>query len=193
MNKTHLEFLASPDWARMLETDLLPWLDGVAGLGDDVLEVGPGPGLTTDLLRTRTARVTAVEVDDALAGALAQRLAGTNVEVILGDGTDTGLPAARFSAATSFSMLHHMPTPEQQDLLFAELYRVLRPGGAFVATDSRDLDAIRAGHVDDVFVPVDPATLRGRLEAVGFTAVSVDVGDYQIRFHATKPATGERG
>jgi len=44
-----------------------------------------------------------------------------------------------------------------------------------------------------VFVPVDPATLRGRLEAVGFTAVSVDVGDYQIRFHATKPATGERG
>ena len=193
MNKTHLEFLASPDWARMLETDLLPWLDGVAGLGDDVLEVGPGPGLTTDLLRTRTARVTAVEVDDALAGALAQRLAGTNVEVILGDGTDTGLPAGRFSAATSFSMLHHMPTPRHQDLLFAELYRVLRPGGAFVATDSRDLDAIRAGHVDDVFVPVDPATLRGRLEAVGFTAVSVDVGDYQIRFHATKPATGERG
>ena len=193
MNKTHLEFLASPDWARMLETDLLPWLDGVAGLGDDVLEVGPGPGLTTDLLRTRTARVTAVEVDDALAGALAQRLAGTNVEVILGDGTDTGLPAGRFSAATSFSMLHHMPTPEQQDLLFAELYRVLRPGGAFVGTDSRDLDAIRAGHVDDVFVPVDPATLPSRLEAVGFTAVSIDVGDYQIRFHATKPATGERG
>ena len=193
MNKTHLEFLASPDWARMLETDLLPWLDGVAGLGDDVLEVGPGPGLTTDLLRTRTARVTAVEVDDALAGALAQRLAGTNVEVIVGDGTDTGLPAGRFSAATSFSMLHHMPTPRHQDLLFAELYRVLRPGGAFVGTDSRDLDAIRAGHFDVVFVPVDPATLRGRLEAVGFTAVSVDVGDYQIRFHATKPATGERG
>jgi SAM-dependent methyltransferase len=190
VNKTHLEFLASPDWARMLETDLLPWLDGVADLGDDVLEVGPGPGLTTDLLRARAARVTAVEVDDALAGALAQRLAGTNVEVIHGDGTRTGLPADRFSAATSFSMLHHMPTPELQDRLFAELHRVLRPGGMFVGTDSRDLDAIRAGHVDDVFVPVDPATLEGRLDAAGFAAVSIDVGDYQIRFHATKPATG---
>jgi SAM-dependent methyltransferase len=188
VNKTHLEFLASPEWARMLETDLLPWLDGVADLGDDVLEVGPGPGLTTDLLRARAARVTAVEVDDALAGALAQRLAGTNVEVICGDGTRTGLPADRFSAATSFSMLHHMPTPELQDRLFAELHRVLRPGGAFVGTDSRDLDAIRAGHVDDVFVPVDPATLEARLETAGFAAVSIDVGEYQIRFHATKPA-----
>ena len=175
----------------MLETDLLPWLVGVADLGDDVLEVGPGPGLTTDLLRARADRVTAVEVDGALAAALAERLSGSNVEVIHGDGTDTGLASGRFSAATSFAMLHHMPTPELQDRLFAELYRVLRPGGAFVGTDSRDLEAIRAGHVDDVFVPVDPATLGNRLEAVGFRGVMVDVGDYQIRFSASKPPNEE--
>ena len=175
----------------MLETDLLPWLVGVADLGDDVLEVGPGPGLTTDLLRARADRVTAVEVDGALAAALAERLSGSNVEVIHGDGTDTGLASGRFSAATSFAMLHHMPTPELQDRLFAELYRVLRPGGAFVGTDSRDLEAIRAGHVDDVFVPVDPATLGNRLEAVGFRGLMVDVGDYQIRFSASKPPNEE--
>ena len=175
----------------MLETDLLPWLVGVADLGDDVLEVGPGPGLTTDLLRARADRVTAVEVDGALAAALAERLSGSNVEVIHGDGTDTGLASGRFSAATSFAMLHHMPTPELQDRLFAELYRVLRPGGAFVGTDSRDLEAIRAGHVDDVFVPVDPATLGSRLGAVGFRDVMVDVGDYQIRFSASKPPNEE--
>ena len=175
----------------MLETDLLPWLVGVADLGDDVLEVGPGPGLTTDLLRARAGRVTAVEVDGALAAALAERLSGSNVEVIHGDGTDTGLASGRFSAATSFAMLHHMPTPELQDRLFAELYRVLRPGGAFVGTDSRDLEAIRAGHVDDVFVPVDPATLGNRLEAVGFRGLMVDVGDYQIRFSASKPPNEE--
>jgi len=51
----------------------------------------------------------------------------------------------------------------------------------------RDLDAIRAGHVDDVFVPVDPDTLAGRLEAVGFADVGIDVGEYQLRFNATKP------
>ena len=60
MNEGHLKFLASPEWLHMLETDLLPWLEGVADLGDDVLEVGPGPGLTTDLLRQRTAKLTAV-------------------------------------------------------------------------------------------------------------------------------------
>lgn len=192
MNQGHLDFLASPQWAQMLEEDLLPWLDRVADLGDDVLEVGPGPGLTTDLLRQRTARLTAVEVDAPLAAALTARLAGTNVEVLHCDATATGLPPDRFSAATCFSMLHHVPSSDLQDLLFAELHRVLRDGGVFVGTDSRDLDAIRAGHVDDVFVPVDPETLGQRLESAGFAEVGIEVGDYQIRFTATKaaPETG---
>src|SRR4029079_11446379 len=116
----HLQFLASPEWARMLETDLLPWvLDGV-DLGDDVLEVGPGPGLTTDLLRSRTPKLTAVELDPELAEALAARLEGTNVDVVHADATNTGLPSERFSAATCFSMLHHMPSPALQDHLFVE-------------------------------------------------------------------------
>jgi 16S rRNA A1518/A1519 N6-dimethyltransferase RsmA/KsgA/DIM1 with predicted DNA glycosylase/AP lyase activity len=125
MNESHLRFLASSEWAQMLETDLLPWLETVADLGDDVLEVGPGPGLTTDLLRRRTTRVTAIEADRQLAAALTTRLADTNVDVIHGDATRTGLPADRFSAATCFSMLHHMPSPELQNQLFAEVHRVL--------------------------------------------------------------------
>jgi hypothetical protein len=91
MNNAHLAFLASPDWAHMLETDLFPWIDRVANLGDDLLEVGPGPGLTTDLLRRRAARVTVVEIDDGrLAEALSRRLAGTNMEVIHGHAAATG-------------------------------------------------------------------------------------------------------
>jgi SAM-dependent methyltransferase len=172
----------------MLETDLLPWVLGVAELGDDVLEVGPGPGLTTDLIRQHAARVTAVELDTALATALADRMAGTNVEVVHGDATDSGLPADRFSAATCFSMLHHVPSAELQDRVFAELNRVLRPGGVLVASDAVESDAIREFHVDDVFVPVDPDTLGSRLEAAGFTDVHIDLGDYELRFKAVKPA-----
>src|ERR1700692_3800952 len=82
MNKHHLEMLSSPRWAEMLERDLLPWVTTVTDLGDEALEVGPGPGLTTDLLRTRTARLTAVEIDPVLAESLTQRLAGTNVVVV---------------------------------------------------------------------------------------------------------------
>jgi SAM-dependent methyltransferase len=188
MNQGHLDFLASPEWAQMLETDLLPWLVDVVDLAGDVLEIGPGPGLTTDLLRSRTERVTAVELDDRLAAALQDRFAGTNVAIIHGDATATGLDAGSFGIATCFSMLHHMPSPDDQDRLFAEVARVLRPGGMFVGVDSLDLDIIRAGHTDDIFVPVPPDTLVPRLESAGFEAATVDVGDYQMRFHARKPA-----
>jgi hypothetical protein len=71
-------------------------------------------------------------------------------------------------------MLHHVPSPELQDRLFAEVCRVLRVGGTFIGTYSIDSDAVRQGHVDDVFVPVEPATLGRRLEAAGFVDVSVD-------------------
>jgi SAM-dependent methyltransferase len=188
MNKAHKEFLASPDWARMLETDLLPWLERVADLGDDVLEVGPGPGLTTDLLRQRAAKVTAVELDDELATALRQRLAGTNVDVVRADATNTGLEANRFSAAACFSMLHHVPSADLQDAVFAEVSRVLRPSGMFLGVDSLDVDLIRQFHSDDVFVPVNPDTLGDRLEAVGFSDVSVEVGEFELRFKAIKTA-----
>ena len=188
MNQAHLDFLGSPDWAEMLKVDVLPWIEGVTDLGDDVLEVGPGPGLTTDLLRERVAKVTAVELDADLAAALADRLAGTNVEVVHGDASDTGLPSDRFSTATCFSMLHHIPEPETQDRLFAEMQRVLRPGGTFLGIDSLDNEMIREFHVDDVFTPVDVATFPARLEAAGFTDVRLepDAHGFQVRFRATK-------
>jgi SAM-dependent methyltransferase len=188
MNQMHLEFLASPAWAERLRVELLPWLDEVGGLGDDVLEVGPGPGLTTDLLRTRVARLTALEIDPDLARPLATRLEGTNVSVLEADVTASGLEDASFSAVTCFSMLHHMPTPADQDRMFAEVSRLLRSGGVFVGVDSMDVDAIRDAHVDDTFTPVDPETLPDRLERAGLADVSVEPGELQLRFVAHKPA-----
>lgn len=193
MNRTHLEYLASSEWADRLQTDLLPWLASTIELGDDVLEIGPGPGLTTDLLRQRVAAVTAVELDADLAADLKVRLAGSNVEVIWGDGTELRLPDNRFSAATCFAMLHHVPSEAAQDQLFGELHRVLRPGGSFVATDSLDTERIRQAHIDDTYVPLDPATLESRLRAAGFANVTlVQSGEYrergdQIRVTAIKP------
>lgn len=187
MNDAHLQFLASPDWARMLEEELFPWVLAVADLGDDVLEVGPGPGLTTDLLRRRVAKVTAVELDAQLAGTLSSRLTGTNVDVLHGDATDLSFPSDRFSAVTCFSVIHHVPSAELQDRLFAKLFRVLRPGGALVGTDSKDFDGVRLFHADDVFVPVDPDTFPARLEAAGFTGVRIEPADFEIRFCAQKP------
>jgi SAM-dependent methyltransferase len=188
MNEAHIEILSSPRWAEMLERDLLPWVSSVADLGDDVLEIGPGPGLTTDLLRTRTARLTAVEIDPVLAERLAERLAGTNVEVVNTSAADTGFPDGRFSGAACFAVLHHVPSVEIQDRIFAEILRMLRPGGALVASDGYDNEGTRIHHSDDLFVPLDPVALPARLGAFGFTDVAVDRGEYDFRFIARKPA-----
>lgn len=63
MNAYHRHLCASPDWARCVESKVLPWgLDGLE-LGDDVLEIGPGFGVTTRLLARQVPRLTALEVD----------------------------------------------------------------------------------------------------------------------------------
>lgn len=189
MNQSHLDYLASPLWAETLRTELLPWLRQAADLGDDVLEIGPGPGLTTDLLLELAPKVTAVEIDPDLATALRARLRGTPAEIIHGSALDVALPAARFSAATCFAMLHHMDSAEAQDRLFTRLHAAIRPGAPLLGTDSLDTPLIRDGHRDDTFVPVPPETLATRLEGAGFAdPVVTRTGEHQFRFVTTKPA-----
>jgi SAM-dependent methyltransferase len=136
MNEEHLRLCSSPEWAETLATKILPWaLNGVQ-IGDDLLEVGPGPGLTTDVLRHKVPRLTAVEADPTLAAALATRLAGTNVAVLHADATDLPFDDGTFTAAASFTMLHHVPSAALQDRLLAEVARVLRPGGRWVFSET---------------------------------------------------------
>jgi 16S rRNA A1518/A1519 N6-dimethyltransferase RsmA/KsgA/DIM1 with predicted DNA glycosylase/AP lyase activity len=59
-------------------------LDGVDP-DKDVLELGPG--LITDVLRQRTARLTAIELDPRLASSLGEHMRNTNVEVVEADAT----------------------------------------------------------------------------------------------------------
>jgi SAM-dependent methyltransferase len=174
VNAAHLDFCASPEWRQMVEELVLPAALRDIDLGDDVIEIGPGPGFTTDVLRTRTKRLTAVELDPTLAGALARRLAGTNVEVLEGDATALDLPADRFTGATSFNMLHHVPTDETQNRIFTELARVLRSGGVFVAADADSSEDLSGFHEGDTYHPIHPDGLGTRLAAAGFTEIDVD-------------------
>jgi len=177
MNQGHLEFCASDQWRQMVQDVILPEALRGVSLGDDVIEVGPGPGLTTDVLRTRTARLTALEFDPDLARALSDRLMGMNVDVVLGDATATDLPTGRFTGAASFHMLHHIPTTDGQDSVFSELARVLRPGGMLVAADGVENESTRLFHADDIYNPIDPETLDRRLTQCGFTSIDVRVYD----------------
>lgn len=188
MNDEHLKRCSSAEWADTVERWIIPWvLDGI-DLGEDVLELGPGPGLTTDVLRARVPRLTAVEVDPALAGSLAARLAGTNVDLVCADASQTSLPSGRFSGAVCLTMLHHVESMTAQDAVFSEVHRLLRSGGVLVGQDSLGTPELRELHEGDVYVPVDPEGLASRLEAAGFGAVDVTTNEYAVRFRATKPA-----
>ena len=190
MNEAHLRICASPEWAAFVESELLPWVLAEADLGDEVLEVGPGPGLTTDVLRRQVPRLTAVEIDERLARSLAGRLAGTNVTVLHADAAALPFEDGRFSAATLFTMLHHVPSAARQDQMLAELRRVLRPGGVLAGTDGVETPARRELHTGDDYLPIDPATMAGRLAGAGFTRVTVEVEEDRFRFAATAPEAG---
>lgn len=187
MNSGHRELCASERWGRHIRETLVPWVLDDRSLGGSVLEIGPGPGLTTDVLRSRTRRVTVVEADRAAARRLDRRLAGANVTVVNADATAMPFRGGRFSAAVAMTMLHHVPTTEAQDALLAETCRVLQPGAWMLGVDSLDSPGFRDFHRGDVCVPVDPGTLARRLVDAGFVDVEVEVGEEAVRFAARRP------
>lgn len=187
MNRIHRWYCRSDIWKKALEEEILPWALRGASLGGNILEVGPGPGLTTDLLRRRYDQITAIEIDRKLADSLRTRLEGTNVRVIEGDATKMPFADNSFSGAVSFTMLHHVPSHELQDRLLAEVYRVLKPGGVFIGTDSIGSLAFRLFHLFDTMVIVDPNSFGRRLESLGFTDVSVESARRMFRFCAKHP------
>ena len=185
MNAIHRRLCRSDRWTSQVEGQLLPWVLRGIELGHDVLEIGPGYGVTTRLLEARVPRLTVVEIDPDLARALDAEL-GRRVRVLHGEGADLPLPDRSFDAVVCFTMLHHMPSPAAQDRLFAEVARVLRPGGVFAGSDSRLSLRFRLLHVTDTMVVVDPATLPRRLRAAGLIDPDVAPGPRSIRFRALR-------
>ncbi len=172
-----MEYCASEDWRALVHETILPVALRGVELGDDAIEIGPGPGFTTEVLRTATAHLTAVELDEGLAAALAGRLAGGNVDVVVGDATALGYPPARFTGAASFHMLHHIAPAAAQDRVFAELARVLVPGGMLVAADGTYSEGSALFHEGDTYNPIAPGELAPRLAAAGFADVEVRTYD----------------
>lgn len=185
MNLCHRLCCSSNRWAREVEERGLPWALAGVELGDNTLEIGPGYGAFLRVLMNKTAKLTAVEIDAAMAHRLQEQF-GAGANIINGDGTDTGLPADEFSSVVSFTMLHHVPTAELQDRLFAEAFRVLRPGGVFAGSDGVPSVMFRILHFRDTCNPLPPENMPDRLRAAGFHDVEVNVDAGRQRWRAIK-------
>ena len=187
MNPDHEKLCGSPEWAAHLQAQILPVVTAGASLGQDMLEIGPGPGAATSWLRERVAHLTVLEADEAAATQLAARYPDSNITVDIGDATQMPYGGESFDSVGSFTMLHHVPTAAAQYQILAEVLRVLRPGGVLAGSDSLGSDRLHCFHHDDTYNPAEPATLLVWLRALGFTPITITVGDV-LMFTAGKPA-----
>jgi ubiquinone/menaquinone biosynthesis C-methylase UbiE len=185
MNENHA-LCATREWSDYMRDEVLGYMTAHAELGESMLEIGPGPGASTQWLHHHVKHLVAIEIDGSLAAALTQRYEGTNVEVVVGDATTLTYPDGTFDSVGSFTMLHHVPTSQLQNAILAEALRVLRPGGVLVASDSLPSNGLHDFHVDDNCNPIDPGTLITRLQTIGFDQITVVVGDI-LKFIAHKP------
>ncbi len=188
MNRVHHWICRSAWWRRTLSQSLIPWALQDIALGHRTLEIGPGPGLTSQLLQQRIPRLICAELDYGLAHGLAHGLRRQshtdNLHVLCGDAALLPLGSGSVDSVLAFTMLHHVSSASRQDALFAEVARVLRPGGVFAGTDSIQNPLFRLLHWGDTMQMVHPGTLTSRLKRAGFAHASVETRRREFRFRA---------
>ena len=187
MNENHASLCASPEWAARIQQELLPGLVAGVDLGEEMLEVGPGPGAATQWLRHRVRRLDALELDQVAAEKLQATYAGTNVRVVVGDAAEMIFADDCYDAVGTFTMLHHVPSAALQNRVLAEIFRVLRPGGVLIGSDSLASADLHHFHEADIYNPVEPAAFLTRLQTLGFGQITIIV-DTVLKFIARKPA-----
>lgn len=187
MNRLEHWFCESAYWRYLTRRHVLPWMLQGTDLGDQVLELGAGKGTATMELARLSRRVTSIEYDHKSVASLSVRTSGTNGCAVRGDASVLPFADRTFSSAIAILMLHHLNSRELQDRAFAEIFRVLRPGGVFLAAEIQDSWLHRVVHIKSTFVPVDPASVLAKLTASGFSKGTVDFRSGGFRIRAFRP------
>ncbi|GGR08338.1 arsenite methyltransferase [Streptomyces pilosus] len=175
--------------------------------GERVLDLGSGGGIDVLLSARRvgpTGKAYGLDMTDemlALALANAAKAGATNVEFLKGTIESIPLPAHTIDVVISNCVIN---LSVDKPAVFAETFRVLRPGGRIgvsdvVADDSLTPEqrAERGDHVGCIAGALSFAEYRQGLEAAGFTDVEITPthqvadGMHSAIVRATKPTTPE--
>ena len=115
-----------------------PWTMGRLAPGERVLDLGSGAG-TDSLIAAQmvapTGRVTGIDMTPAMLGkarAAAAQMGATNVEFVESEAEQLPFPDGSFDVVVSNGVIDLIP---DKDAVFAELYRVLTPGGRLQIAD----------------------------------------------------------
>jgi len=181
MNRLENWFCASPFWRRITREKLLPWALEEINLGDRVLEIGAGPGAATPELARRARSVTSLEYSHKFCVDLKSKIGVQNV--VQGDAAILPFATGAFTAAIAVLVLYHLRSVEAQDRAFAEIHRVLEPGGVFVAVEVDDGWLTRLAHFRSTFVVLAPKSAGERVRAAGFSRIKLTSrsGGFRLR------------
>jgi SAM-dependent methyltransferase len=94
------------------------------------LEVGPGSGIYLPVLAGLAAAVVASDIEPAFLERARELAASrSNIEVVLDDVVDSGLPSESFDLVLCSEVIEHIPEP---GAALASMHRILRPAGRLV-------------------------------------------------------------
>lgn len=141
----------------------------------DLLDLGCGTGLELETIFARfpKARVTGIDLTEAMLDALLRKFPGKALSLACGDYFAVDFGKARFDAAVSFETLHHFTHGEKRGL-YCRVRSALRPGGVYVEADYM----VRTQEEEDALFAARDRLLRG---------TSADEG----RFHVDTPCSVE--
>ena len=100
------------------------------GAGARVADLGCGSGVFTELLRRRGYSAVGIDISPKLVAVGRAKYPG--LELIEGDAENLPFAAGSLDGVLLSGLVHHFPDPRR---LAAEVSRVLKPGGRFVAFD----------------------------------------------------------
>jgi ubiquinone/menaquinone biosynthesis C-methylase UbiE len=99
------------------------------------LDIGCSTGFMTRLYSEQFASTTGIDIDSSAVEFARKNNKRPNVEFLVGDAMQTGLPAESFDVVTCSHIYEHVPDSGR---LLEEIHRVLRPGGVcFFAAGNR--------------------------------------------------------
>lgn len=99
---------------------------------ESCVEIGCGAGRMTMQLAQTFQHVTAVDVSEGMIAYARQHIAAPNVDFVVVNGTSLPRPDQSTTAVFSTHVFQHFDSLEYADLYFAEIARILKPGGTMM-------------------------------------------------------------
>jgi len=131
------------------------WLEKMQDLvevrGKKALDLACGGGIyTKGLVQLGASHVVGLDFSqEAIAGARINCQGIENVEFVVGNALDTGLPSAEYDLILQRALIHHLDEPSMKKCL-AESYRLLRNRGVLIIQNRTPEDCLLPGDVSHI-------------------------------------------